>query len=209
MRGRGRGRAVGYGELGQDVRDVDAHGLLADEERTGDLAVRAAVAEQLEHFLLAAGEAERGLMLRCHLSGAPVDDEIDPSSPGQRLDLAEQRRGAKSRGDRIRLTQRAGGSTPSLRPSQLGGRTGTLTLAGIVTGPVRGDAHAGGLIFKLKDFDGPVTVPVVYAGSVPDLFRVGRHVYMEGSLQGGRFVAKPGTMITKCPSKYAPKKKEV
>ena len=105
-------------------------------------------------------------------------------------------------------TSFAGEARPSIRPSQLEGRTGKVTLAGVVTGPVRGDAHAGGLRFKLKDFDGPAAVRIVYAGSVPDLFRVGRHVYMDGRLRGDAFVAEPGTMITKCPSKYAPKTKE-
>lgn len=104
-------------------------------------------------------------------------------------------------------TSIAGGSTPSLRPSQLAGKTGEVSLAGIVVGPVRGDAHAGGLRFRLRDFDGNATVPVVYTGSVPDLFRAGRHIVVKGQLVEGVFVSEPGSMITKCPSKYAPKKK--
>jgi cytochrome c-type biogenesis protein CcmE len=47
------------------------------------------------------------------------------------------------------------------------------------------------------------TVTVVYTGSVPDLFRAGRHVVIDGRLQRGTFVATPGTMVTKCPSKYS------
>jgi len=43
---------------------------------------------------------------------------------------------------------------------------------------------------------------------VPDLFRTGREVVVEGTLQHGTFVAKPGTLSTKCPSKYAPAKKQ-
>jgi cytochrome c-type biogenesis protein CcmE len=42
---------------------------------------------------------------------------------------------------------------------------------------------------------------------VPDLFRRGREVVVEGALRDGTFVAKPGTLSTKCPSKYAPAKK--
>jgi cytochrome c-type biogenesis protein CcmE len=49
-------------------------------------------------------------------------------------------------------------------------------------------------------------VAVVYTGSVPDLFKVGRHVVLNGRLRSGAFVADPGSMITKCPSKYAPKR---
>ena len=103
-------------------------------------------------------------------------------------------------------TSLAGGTTPALRPSQLEGRTDKVQLAGIVVGPVRGDAHAGGLRFRLRDFDGKATVPVVYTGSVPDLFRADRHIYLKGRLRDGAFVAVPGSMITKCPSKYAPRK---
>jgi cytochrome c-type biogenesis protein CcmE len=103
-------------------------------------------------------------------------------------------------------TSIAGGGTPMLSPSKLSGRPGKVALAGVVLGPVRGDAHGGGLRFGLRDFDGPASVPVVYRGSVPDLFRVGRHVYLQGSLRDGLFVAVPGTLVTKCPSKYAPGK---
>ena len=104
-------------------------------------------------------------------------------------------------------TSIAGGGNPSLAPSELAGRTGDVQLAGLVVGPVRGDAHDGGLRFRLKDISGESTtsVGVLYAGSVPDLFKVGRHVVVDGELRRGTFVAEPGSMITKCPSKYAPK----
>jgi cytochrome c-type biogenesis protein CcmE len=104
-------------------------------------------------------------------------------------------------------TSIAGGGNPSLAPSELAGRTGTVQLAGLVVGPVRGDAHDGGLRFKLRDISGDdrTTVTVLYTGSVPDLFRVGRHIVVDGELERGTFVTKPGSMITKCPSKYVPK----
>ena len=68
-------------------------------------------------------------------------------------------------------TSIAGGGTPSLRPSQLGSHTGEVSLVGLVVGKPTGDAHAGGLRFTLRDVKGTATVPVVYTGSVPDLFR--------------------------------------
>jgi cytochrome c-type biogenesis protein CcmE len=104
-------------------------------------------------------------------------------------------------------TSIAGGGNPSIAPSELQGRAGEVQLAGLVVGPVVGDAHAGGLRFKLKDIGGKAqsTVAVRYTGSVPDLFKVGRHVVINGQLRSGVFVAVPGSMITKCPSKYAPK----
>jgi cytochrome c-type biogenesis protein CcmE len=53
---------------------------------------------------------------------------------------------------------------------------------------------------------GAATVPVVYRGTVPDLFRTGRDVVVTGRLRNGTFVAQRDTLVTKCPSKYAPKK---
>ena len=72
-------------------------------------------------------------------------------------------------------TSIAGGGNPSLAPSELAGRSGTVQLAGVVVGPVRGDAHAGGLRFQLKDIGGQATtkVAVRYSGSVPDLLAHG------------------------------------
>jgi cytochrome c-type biogenesis protein CcmE len=104
-------------------------------------------------------------------------------------------------------TSIAGGGNPSIAPSELAGRTGKVQLAGLVAGPVSGDAHAGGLRFKLRDIGGKsrTAVAVRYSGSVPDLFQVGRHIVIDGRLRNGSFVAEPGSMITKCPSKYAPK----
>lgn len=103
-------------------------------------------------------------------------------------------------------TSLAGGTTAALRPSQLPGHTGKVTLAGRVIGPVTGDSHAGGLHFRLRDIDGTATIPVVYTGSVPDLFKVGRHVFLKGQLLNGLFVGDRDSLVTKCPSKYAPKR---
>jgi cytochrome c-type biogenesis protein CcmE len=104
-------------------------------------------------------------------------------------------------------TSIAGGGNPSISPSELDGRTERVQLAGKVVGPARGDAHAGGLRFGLRDIDGEgVTVPVRYTGSVPELFKPGRHIVVKGELRHGVFVAERSSMITKCPSKYAPKR---
>jgi cytochrome c-type biogenesis protein CcmE len=103
-------------------------------------------------------------------------------------------------------TSLAGGARPSLRPSQLPGHSGEVDLAGLVLGPARGNPDGGGLRFVLRDVDGTATVPVLYRGSVPDLFQAGRHVYMRGRLRQGLFVAVPGSLVTKCPSKYTPKR---
>jgi cytochrome c-type biogenesis protein CcmE len=103
-------------------------------------------------------------------------------------------------------TSIAGGGTESLRPSQLHGQSKTVQLFGVVLAPVTGDAHGAGLRFRLRDIDGKATVPVSYTGSVPDLFKVGRDVYLRGRLRNGVFVGERNSLVTKCPSKYAPKK---
>jgi cytochrome c-type biogenesis protein CcmE len=105
-------------------------------------------------------------------------------------------------------TSIAGGGNPSIAPSELKGRSGEVQLAGLVIGPAVGDSHAGGMRFKLRDIGGTAKtqVPVLYTGSVPDLFKHGRHIVLDGRLRNGTFVAEPGSMITKCPSKYVPKK---
>jgi cytochrome c-type biogenesis protein CcmE len=103
-------------------------------------------------------------------------------------------------------TSLAGGSTPSLRPSQLAAHSGTVSLAGLVLAPISGDSEADGMRFRLRDIDGTVTVPVVYRGAVPDLFRPGRDVSVRGTLRNGVFIAERDSLVTKCPSKYAPTK---
>lgn len=104
-------------------------------------------------------------------------------------------------------TSIAGGTNASLRPSQLAGHEGdTVQLAGLVVGPVKGDPYAEGMRFRMRDADGPATVVVTYTGSKPDLFRPGRHVYLKGKLARGVFVGQRDSLVTKCPSKYTPKK---
>jgi cytochrome c-type biogenesis protein CcmE len=96
------------------------------------------------------------------------------------------------------------GGTPSLQPSEVAGTSGEVSMAGIVVGPVEGDARGSGLRFTVRDIEGTASIPAVYTGSVPDLFKVGREVYMKGEVQDGVFVAEKDSLVTKCPSKYAP-----
>jgi cytochrome c-type biogenesis protein CcmE len=106
----------------------------------------------------------------------------------------------------------AGSSTPTFAPSELAGKTGKVAVTGKVVGPVTGDAHsAGGLQFAIRDIKqpktgAPATVPVVFHGTVPDMFKVGRDVNATGTLTNGAFVAT--ALTTKCPSKYTADKKE-
>ena len=99
------------------------------------------------------------------------------------------------------------GGTPSIQPSQLKGRTGEVALVGKVVGTPQGDAHAAqGLRFDLQDVKGGASVPVVYRGTVPDQFKTGRELRLQGRLRRGVFVADRDSMRTKCPSKYTAKK---
>jgi cytochrome c-type biogenesis protein CcmE len=113
----------------------------------------------------------------------------------------------------ILYTSVAGAGTPQIQPSDLvaHAQQGNVMLVGRVVGNATGDAHAAsGMHFVLRDAKGAnnaVRMPVSYSGTVPDLFRQGREVVVEGTLRNGTFVAKQGTLSTKCPSKYAPAKK--
>jgi cytochrome c-type biogenesis protein CcmE len=98
-----------------------------------------------------------------------------------------------------------GDGVPRVEPSEVTGRSGEVALVGVVSGTPNGDPHGGGLRFRMRDVDGAASVPVVYRGSVPDLFRKGRSVHLTGRLRDGVFVGKPDTLLTRCPSKYTPK----
>jgi cytochrome c-type biogenesis protein CcmE len=103
-------------------------------------------------------------------------------------------------------TSLAGSATPSLTPRSVLGHRGEVSIAGAAVGPLSGDAHSSsGLRFRLREIGGTATVRVLYRGSVPDLFRLGRHVFLRGQLHGGVFEAVPGSMMTQCPSKYVTK----
>jgi hypothetical protein len=94
----------------------------------------------------------------------------------------------------------------SLTPRSVLGHRGEVSIAGAAVGPLSGDAHSSsGLRFRLREIGGTATVRVLYRGSVPDLFRLGRHVFLRGQLHGGVFEAVPGSMMTQCPSKYVTK----
>ncbi|MEA2294827.1 MAG: cytochrome c-type biosis protein CcmE [Solirubrobacteraceae bacterium] len=57
-------------------------------------------------------------------------------------------------------------------------------------------------VFKVRDRDGHVSVPIRYAGSVPDPFREGREIVVTVSKRGEQWVGQKDSLITKCPSKF-------
>ena len=108
----------------------------------------------------------------------------------------------------IVYTAIAGAGTPQIVPTQLAKYDGQdVTLVGTVRA-TRGDSHsAAGMQFALSDPKKRAGhVDVVYHGTVPDLYKVGREVVVTGTYAHGVFRANSGSLSTKCPSKYAPAK---
>jgi cytochrome c-type biogenesis protein CcmE len=56
--------------------------------------------------------------------------------------------------------------------------------------------------FHVRDRDGTASVPVTYAGRLPDPFRADREVVIDVVKHGDVFVGQKGTLVTKCPSKF-------
>jgi cytochrome c-type biogenesis protein CcmE len=74
-------------------------------------------------------------------------------------------------------------------------------LAGtVLAGSVRHDGDA--LMFRVRDPNLKVSVPVRYSGIVPDPFRQGRGVLVTVHEQGSSFIGEQDSLTTKCPSKY-------
>jgi cytochrome c-type biogenesis protein CcmE len=95
------------------------------------------------------------------------------------------------------------GATEAKTPSQIlaadDGRSYELT-GKVVEGSIRrnGDETR----FAVRDRTGSTSVPVVYSGVVPDPFREGREVIVEGRMRDGVFVGERDSLVTKCPSKF-------
>ena len=98
------------------------------------------------------------------------------------------------------------GATEASKPSEVKpGQSYELT-GKVVKGSVKRDGER--LRFRIRDRDGRESVPVSYAGVVPDPFREGREVIVDGQLKGGTFVAERDSLVTKCPSKFTKDKRE-
>ncbi len=92
----------------------------------------------------------------------------------------------------------------AMKPDQLQSARlfGTVASGGI-THPSEGP----GVSFQLQDKDNTrLTVPVAYKGAVPDTFKPGVEVIVEGDFHPNGFDAH--TLMTKCPSKYQKENRE-
>jgi cytochrome c-type biogenesis protein CcmE len=93
--------------------------------------------------------------------------------------------------------------TPATTPSELLAKKGAgdYKLTGkVVDGSVKRQGE--NLSFAIRDRAGSASVPVTYTGVVPDPFREGREVVVDGKLEGGTFKAERDSLVTKCPSKF-------
>lgn len=95
------------------------------------------------------------------------------------------------------------GSSEARQPSEMGTAVvgNDYQVAGVVA---KGSlTRKGGEIkFKIRDYSGKATVQVTYTGEVPDPFKEGREVIVTVKKQNGVWVGTPGTLATKCPSKF-------
>ncbi len=73
----------------------------------------------------------------------------------------------------------------------------------VVPGSLEQESAGRILRFTIIDLEGEENLPVVYQGVVPDAFKVGNEVVIEGQLNSdGIFQAD--ILMPKCPSKYVP-----
>jgi cytochrome c-type biogenesis protein CcmE len=109
----------------------------------------------------------------------------------------------------ILYTSIAGATTAEVQPADLAKNVGKhVTLMGTVVA-TGGNAHApAGMRFVVRNVTTHTSAraTVVYHGTVPDLYKVGRQVVVTGTYRDGIFTADDGSLSTKCPSKYAPAK---
>jgi cytochrome c-type biogenesis protein CcmE len=101
-----------------------------------------------------------------------------------------------------------GAASEARTPSQLlasaqAGRTYQLT-GKVVAGYTRDGTVTS---FRVRDRSGNASVPVRYAGALPDPFRAGREVIVDVRKEGDLYVGQPNSLVTKCPSKFTAEQK--
>jgi cytochrome c-type biogenesis protein CcmE len=96
-------------------------------------------------------------------------------------------------------------SSEARSPSQLRGAAAgrSYELTGRVVPGYRREGDV--LVFRVRDRTGAsrASVPVRYAGAVPDPFRAGREVIVTVRRRGDVFVGQKDSLVTKCPSKFS------
>lgn len=77
---------------------------------------------------------------------------------------------------------------------------GDVRVAGVVQDDVR--KSDGGLHVTFSEKDGTASMPVDYTGTLPDIFKPGITVVVEGRM-GGDGVFHARTLLAKCPSRFS------
>ncbi len=78
----------------------------------------------------------------------------------------------------------------------------TVRVNGLVA-PGSIEQESSSFIMRFTIINGEASLPVVYQGVVPDAFRVGNEVVIEGYLDSDS-TFQANTILAKCPSKYVP-----
>ena len=94
----------------------------------------------------------------------------------------------------------------AMTPDELG----SARLFGTVkAGRIERDEEGLGVTFILEDANNKqVVLPVVYKGAVPDTFKAGAEVIVEGNIDQATKAFQAKTLMTKCPSKYEKKNRD-
>ena len=71
-----------------------------------------------------------------------------------------------------------------------------------VAGVVQDDVQKSGLHVTFTERDGTASMPVDYTGTLPDIFKPGITVVVEGSM-GADGVFRARTLLAKCPSRFS------
>lgn len=77
---------------------------------------------------------------------------------------------------------------------------GDVRVAGVVQDDVQ--KSDGGLSVTFTEKDSTASVPVVYSGALPDIFKPGITVVAEGKL-GSDGIFHASTLLAKCPSRFS------
>lgn len=101
-------------------------------------------------------------------------------------------------------------STEARQPSELASATPAPGEKYQLVGKVVAGYKTSGNVthFRVRDRDGTVSVPVTYKGNLPDPFRADREIVIDVVKKGAVYEGQPGTLVTKCPSKFTADKSQ-
>ncbi len=94
-----------------------------------------------------------------------------------------------------------------LAQKDLPGQLGVRIAGTVAAGSIRRAANAREVYFDIQGNTGTTTMPVYYKGSIPDIFRDGATIVLEGKFQPEKQRFHAATLMTSCPSKYETKAK--